>query len=117
MKKPINAKTHGIMDYVLTGVQAATPAVLKMNSTAVKTYAGLSLGYAVINALTDTPVGLKKQLSFKAHEKADLGLLAGLGLMTFLPFIRKEKKVLAFHLGFLAIGVVQFLLTDYSSRR
>lgn len=87
--------------------------MLKLNSTAVKTFVALGAGFTIVNAITDTPVGIKKTIPFKGHQKADLGFLAGMSLLSFAHFIRKDKKALFFHLGFLAIAVAHYALTDY----
>jgi len=117
MKKPITPDTHGIVDYVLTGVQAAAPVLLHLNKYSVRTYAALAAGMGVINALTDTRVGIKRRLSVRTHRKADLSLLGAMALLTTLPFVRNHKKALAFHLGFLAISVLHYVLTDYKHYR
>lgn len=105
------------MDYVLSGIQIAAPSVLAMNSKAGGTYRALGAGYLALNALSDTPVGIRRSISMKSHKKSDMALLAGLSLLTLSNFIRKDKKALRFHLALLAVGLAQFILTDYSSRR
>jgi hypothetical protein len=115
--KPVQPKTHGIIDYVFSGVQMAAPTALHLNSKTTKTYQALGAGFLAINALTDTAVGLNRLLSFKQHQKLDLGFLTGLSLLGFSKFIRKDKKALAFHLGFLTLAVAHYVLTDYKSRK
>jgi len=115
--KPVKPKVHGIVDYVFSAVQVAVPALLRLNSKAAKTYGALGTGFLAVNALTKTPVGLKQVLSFKEHQKADLGFLAGLSLLSLTSFIRKDKKALGFHLGFLAIAIAHYILTDYNANR
>ncbi|MDB5206119.1 MAG: hypothetical protein JWR72_1194 [Flavisolibacter sp.] len=113
MNKPITPVAHGLIDYVFSGVQIALPSLLGLNSATAKTYAALGTGFTAVNALTDTPVGIKKLIPFTGHQKADLGFLAGLGLLTVAGFIRKDKRALKFHLAFLGIAVTHYLLTDY----
>ena len=114
MAKPLSPKVHSVLDYVFSGIQIAAPSLLKMNTTAARTYQALGAGYTLVNALTDTPAGVKHLIPFKSHQKADLGVLAGLSLLTAASFIRKDKKALPFHLGFLAIAITHYLLTDYN---
>jgi len=117
MKKPISPAAHGIMDYVLGTVQAAAPLVLGMNQTATITHQAASVAMTAVNMLTNTPVGLKPVLSMKDHQKADIGLLGGMALMTLIPAIHNDKKALGFHLGFLAMALTQFLLTDFDGQQ
>ena len=112
--KPVTPKMHGIIDYALGGVLMAAPAMLGVNKNARNTYLGLASGMSGLNSMTDTPVGIKKTVSFKDHQKADLGLLAGMALMTAAPMIRKDKTALYFHLGFFALAVLHYVLTDYN---
>lgn len=117
MKKPVSPTAHGIMDYVISGVELAAAPLLGLNSTAVRTYQALGAGYTLVNALTRTPVGVKKLIPLKTHEKGDLGLVAGVALLTFMPFIRKDKKALLFNLGLVALVALQYVLTDYNDER
>jgi hypothetical protein len=67
--------------------------------------------------LTYTPVAIKPLLSFKGHQKADAGFLSGLALLTCFRFNQKDKRALMFHLGFLAVAVTHYVLTDYKAGR
>lgn len=116
MQKVLNPTTHGVIDYVFSGVQLAVPPLLKLNPVASRTYQALGAGFTLVNALTDTSVGIKHLIPFKGHQKADLGFLAGMSLLTLTSFIRKDKEALGFHLGFLALALTNYLLTDYNSR-
>ncbi|RYZ28415.1 MAG: hypothetical protein EOO10_09640 [Chitinophagaceae bacterium] len=91
----------------------AAPSLLKLNSNAARTYQVLGAGYTLVNALTDTKAGIKHLIPFKTHQRVDLGLLAGMSLLSLVSYIRKDKKALGFHLGFLALAVTNYLLTDY----
>ena len=114
MKKPITAKTHGIIDYALGGLVGAAPAMLPMNKSARNTYIGVASAMSGLNGMTNSPVGIKRTVSMKTHKKVDVGMLAGLALATALPMIRKDKTALYFHLGLLAVTALTFLLTDYN---
>jgi hypothetical protein len=113
MNKPIDAKLHGILDYGFAAINLAGPALLKLPKQTQRIYAGLAGTLTSVNAITDTPVGLKPVLSFKNHQKADLSLLGGLALLSFVKPIRTHKPSLYFHLGVLAAAVTQYLLTDF----
>lgn len=115
--KPINAENHALIDYVFTGVQFVGPLALGLSDEASKTYQALGTGFLAVNALTDTPLGVKRMIPFENHEKADIGFLAGLSILTFSKPIREDKKALCFHLGMLTMAAANYFLTDYRSRR
>ena len=116
MNKPLSPTAHSIVDYVFSGIQIAGPSLLHINPKAARTYQALGAGFTLVNALTDTPAGIKHLIPFKGHQKADLGFLVGMSLLSLTSFIRKDKKALGFHLGFLALATANYLLTDYDSR-
>ena len=116
MKKSVTPAAHGVIDYIFSGMQLAGPALLGLNDTVRKTYLGLGSGFALVNALTQTPLGIKPIIPFRGHQKADLGFLTSLALLSAAPFVRKNKKALLFHLGFLAVAVTHYLLTDYDAK-
>ncbi|GAB3255794.1 FAD-dependent oxidoreductase [Larkinella harenae] len=115
--KPITPKLHGILDYVFAGLQLTAPALLGLNPQTVRTYQALGTSFTVVNALTDTPVALKRVIPFEDHQKIDAAFLAGLSLLTFAKFIRNDKASLGFHLGFLGTAVANYLLTDYKGSK
>ena len=117
MNKPVNAKTHGIIDYAFSGIQLLGPSLLSLNKSANRTYKGLGAGFLLVNALTKTPVGIKGKLSMKDHRKADTSFLLVLSALSFASMIRKDKTALFFHLGFLSTAIAHYVLTDYNSRK
>ena len=114
MKKPIDAKLHGILDYGFAAMNLVGPALLNLPKQTKNIYAGLAGTLASVNAVTDTPVGLKPMLSLKNHQKADLSFLGTLALLTFAKPIRENKPSLYFHLGVFAMAVTQYVLTDFN---
>jgi hypothetical protein len=113
MRKPITPKIHGILDYALAGVQMIVPAALGFNRKVVRTYLDLGAGFLGVNALTDTPVGIKRVISMKDHQRADAAFLTTLTLLTFTKTMEKDKRALAFHFGVLALSLAHYALTDY----
>lgn len=114
MTKPIDAKLHGMLDYGFAAINLVGPALLNLPKQTKNIYAGLAGTLASVNAVTDTPVGVKPVMSFKNHQKADLSLLGGLALLSFAKPIREHKPSLYFHLGMFAAALTQYLLTDFN---
>jgi hypothetical protein len=111
--KPITPTTHAVIDYAFAALQIIGPALIGLNKKAVKSYAEIGTAFLAVNAVTDTPLTVDPKISMETHKKVDAGFLATQALMTFSPMIRNHKKVLAFHLAFLAMAAVNFVFTDY----
>ncbi len=114
-KNPVTPKLHGIIDYVFSGIQLTAPSIIGLNASATKTYQALGTGFLTMNALSDTPVGINRTISFKGHQKADAAFLTTLSLLTFSNFICKDRKALSFHLSFLSVAITHYILTDYKA--
>lgn len=115
-RKPISPEQHGIIDYVFSGIQLGGPTALGMNKKATRAYQIMGAKFLLVNTFTNTPAGIKKVISFKDHEKLDLAFIAGLSLLTLYKPIRKNRKSLCFHLGFIGTAVANYLLTDYDEK-
>lgn len=113
--KPVTPVVHGIIDYVFSAILLVAPSGISIDAKTAKTYGALGAGFLIMNSLTDTPVGIKRTLSFKDHQKADAIFLTTLSLLTFSNFIRKDKQALRFHIGFLTTAIAHYILTDYKA--
>jgi hypothetical protein len=113
MKKPITPTMHCILDYALSGVQMLAPAMFGFNKKVVRTYLDLGSGFLGVNALTNTPVGIRRVISMKDHQKSDAAFLTTLTLLTFTKVIEKDKRALAFHFAMLGLSLANYLLTNY----
>jgi hypothetical protein len=113
MKKLISPKQHGYIDYGFIAAFATLPSALDLNTGAKKIYSGFAANLTLVNATTDHGAAIKPLISVKTHQKLDilnLGLLYGLSLTK--P-IRKDKRVLKFHLAATALATLNVVLTDY----
>jgi len=115
MKKPISPKMHGIIDYAFTSAQIIVPSVLGVNKKADRLFKLLGSNLMIYNSLTNHGTSVKPVIPFKTHMYIDNYNLLGLFLLTAYKPIRKDRKALGFHLGFLALATLNVLLTDTSS--
>lgn len=115
MKHPVKPPMHGLVDYVFSAVQLAAPALLGANKNALKLFGATGSSLLLLNALTDTPYGLKRAVSFKNHQMVDRLFLSGLLRILFLKSIRQNKKTLWLAVGFFGAGLANYLLTDYKA--
>lgn len=69
MKKPVDPKTHGIIDYAFAGIQLFVPRFLGLDQNVKKAYQIMGLAFLGMNSLTRTPLGYKRSFHLKAIKK------------------------------------------------
>jgi hypothetical protein len=104
------------MDYAIGGLLVAAPAMMGMNSRAVNAYRMIGSSILGMNSMTDVKGAAKRMIPLRTHKMADAGVLAATMALTFTDFIRKDKKALSFHVGFMALSLTEFLLTDFKNQ-
>lgn len=115
--KPLKPVHHGMIDYGFAAIQLAGPTVLGLDKKTRRLHQLLGLKVLGLNALTDTPAGIKPVLSFKKHQKADLAVLGSMTALTAMNHIRKRRRSLIFHLAVVGLAAAHYLLTDYKAGR
>lgn len=115
-RKPIKPVHHGIIDYGFAAIQIAGPSLLGLNKKTRILHQLLGLKILGLNALTDTPAGIKPVVSFRKHQKADLALLGSMTALTAIKHISKKRKSLIFHLAVVGMAAAHYLLTDYKAK-
>jgi hypothetical protein len=88
---------------------------LGFDKKTIRLYKILGLNLLAYNALTDHPVAVKRLISYNNHHKIDGANVALLALLTAHKSIRKNKRVLTFHVGFVALAAINVLLTDWKA--
>ncbi|HEY0092589.1 MAG TPA: hypothetical protein VGB43_08895 [Flavobacterium sp.] len=115
MKKPISPTLHSSLDYVFGSVLMTAPVALGLDRKLVKNYATLAAGIGSMNAMTDTPAGIKRVLPLRVHKYMDLAVLGGLAIAAGSRSVRSDKKAMSFHMAFMGLSLVQFILTDFNA--
>jgi len=113
--KPISAKQHAIIDYAFGALLLTVPLILGVNRQAKKNYREIAVSFLGMNAITDTPVCLAPLISLQDHKKFDTSFLSAMSMMAFSKPVRKDKKALRFHLGFISLAFLNYMLTDYDA--
>ncbi len=108
----ISPKIHGLNDYLLSTVLLAAPPLLGFDKQSQRVYKGFSLNLLGYNAFSDHPLAIKRMIPTEEHYRMDYANLVGLTVATFQEPVRRNKKVLLFHLGILALSAINVLLTD-----
>jgi hypothetical protein len=112
--KPINSKTHALLDYLLTGSLLVVPHLCNFNKTVKKIYAMQALVLLPYIALTKHPLAIKGVIPFKTHGKIDPFNVAQFAALSFTPPFRKNKRELAFNIAFTVAAGIAILLTDWN---
>ena len=116
MQKPISRMQHGIADWLLIPLVAASPYLLGFAGvTMARSLAWISAVVIASNViLTRAEWGLVRVLPYKVHLLAD----AGLGLLLLVaPFIFRFAEFPAARNTFLALGVALVVASTVLSRR
>lgn len=113
--KIISPKAHGLIDYGLTVSLLTVPAIFGFSKKVKRLYAVeaiLLLGYI---AITDHPAAVKPLIPFKVHGKIDPFNVGHFALQTcFKPFL-KDRKAMAFNIGFTLVAGIVVALTDWDN--
>lgn len=117
MTKPITARVHGVLDYVLVAAFLNAPMVFgfehSVPATIVYWLAGIHL---LMTGCTDFPLGVFKWIPFKVHGVIDV--VAGIFLLVA-PWAFGFSGLPAARNFFVAIAIFAFVvvaLTDFSQR-
>ena len=113
--QPIKARAHGIMDYGFVGLMTTVPSLLGLSGRARAVAAGFGAVQGVVNALTDTRVGVKPVITLRTHGwleaasgPAFVGVPYALGVL-------EDRRARAFFGGALAALVTAYTLTDWKA--
>lgn len=115
-RKPISPKTHALIDYALVASLLTFPSLLHFNKKVKKLYTVEALILLVYVALTDQPIAVKHLIPFPTHGKIDPFNVSQFALQSFMKSFRKDKKALAFNIGFTLIAGTVVALTDWHGK-
>ena len=113
--KPISPTAHGAIDYSSVGLMLLGPSLLGLKGAA----RGLSLfygaTYAVVSALTDYKLGVKRLIPFRAHGLTEISSAPLLLLLPWALGAFKQPKARTFFGMLLATVVTVYALTDWDA--
>ena len=114
--QPIKATAHGVIDYGFVALMIGGSIALGLAPRARNLALGFAATQGTINALTDTPVGLKRLLRLRTHgwiEAASGPVFVGMPLALGAVDEPKERNAWLAALGML---VTVYALTDWQAR-
>lgn len=115
MKKPLNARAHGMIDYTTVATVAAAPRALGFPRSAEGLAYGLAAGYLGLSLMTDYPLAAKRLLPFKGHGAAEVAIGAALPFLPWLLGFSDNRRARNFFLGLTAVTAVSAALTDWDA--
>lgn len=115
MQRPISPELHGTIDYGFAAVNALLPSVLGLSARARAVFGGMGAVQGMLNALTDTAVGVDRVVPYALHgriEKNSWPVLLGAPLVAGL---HREPRARAYWVALGVALVTVYNLTDWSA--
>jgi hypothetical protein len=110
--KVIDATAHGLIDYAFSAVCLLAPSLLRLKGPSATVCHAVGLSTLAINAFSDTPVGLRKTMSFQQHARCELPVLPVVAAATVMA---RPKRAKGLFLTLLLAGLTNYMLTDYTT--
>jgi hypothetical protein len=115
MRKPISPKLHGVLDYATAATTAAMPLLSRVTRPAARTAEAWAAAYALLSALTDYPLALRRQVPFRAHGTIDRTLGLVLPALPWIIGFARDRRARNFFLALAGVSIVVTALTDWNS--
>ena len=116
MEPPIKARAHGLIDYGFAGLTLGLPSVIGLRGSARALPAALGVGQGALNALTDTPVGLRRVASLRDHGWAEVATLPLFALVVWRAGALAEQRERAYFGTLGALLATVYALTDWDAK-
>ena len=110
--KPVTPRIHGFLDYSSCALMLAAPHLLKLSPTARKVSYALAGSYLLVTALTDFPLGVRREIPFPVHGKIELSTIPALLLTASLQDGSRER---AYVLALATTVAGAYALTDWEA--
>jgi len=113
--KVINAKAHGILDYLTVVFLFLSPTLFGMHGTlATFTYI-LGAVHLLLTILTAFEVGLIKVIPFRVHGIIEIIVAIALGIVAYWFYTLDNQPGFYFYLVVAMVILLVFFLTDFTS--
>lgn len=113
MHTTIDARTHGILDYVTVAVFALAPIVLGMTGLAATISYALAAVHLGMTLATAFPMGVGALVPFPLHGKVELGVGIALVVIGIFDVVPAPGWVFFLAMGTLILAI--WALTDYAT--
>jgi len=116
MPAPIGPRLHCAIDYGFIALQALAPTLFKLKGSAKTLSYVFAANQALINSLTVQPYAIKKLIPFRVHGQLETPVLPALLVVPYLTGAFKRRNARRFFVGFFALALTNYLLTDYKAQ-
>lgn len=113
--KPIGPTAHGAIDYGFVTLQTLAPRLFGLSGAARTLCYAFAATQGILNALTDTPLGLKRIVPLRVHGQLETPFVPSLLLLPWLTGALKQRPARLYFLSFFAVALTNYLLTDYNA--
>lgn len=96
-------------------VQTLAPRLFGLTGAARTLCQAFAASQGILNALTDTPVGLKRAVPLRVHGLLEVPFVPSLLLPPWLTGALKQKNARRYFVTFFLVALANFLLTDYNA--
>ena len=111
--KPIGPTAHGVIDYAFVTTQALAPTLFGLRGAARTLCYGFASFQGAVNALTDTPVGVRPWIPFRVHGRLETPFVPALLLLPWLNGALRQRNARRYFAAFFCVAAANYLLTDY----
>ncbi len=114
--KKLSYDQHGISDYLFTASALVLPKVMGLDRSSIIRYGVLGVNLLTYNLLSNHRYGAVKTIKRKTHLHIDLFNIALLSASAVFPFVRRNKKVLVYHLAYTALAALNVVASDWKEK-
>ena len=115
MDKPLSPTTHAALDYALGATLLTAPHALGLSRRARVFFGAFGALAGVVNALTDTPLSIRRVIPFRTHRLIDLATDPLYLTVPVLSGIVRERRAAALWLATTALLAGSVALTDWDA--
>lgn len=115
MDKPISPTAHSALDYALGATLLTAPHLLGLSRRARVFFGVFGALATAVNALTDTPLSVRRVIPFRTHRLIDLATDPVYLTVPVLSGIVRERRAAGLWLATTAVLAGQVALTDWDA--
>ena len=115
MDKPLTPTAHAALDYALGATLLTAPHVLRLSRRARVFFGAFGALAGVVNALTDTPLSVRRVIPFRTHRLIDLATDPVYLTVPVLSGIVREPRARSLWLVTTALLLGAVALTDWDA--
>lgn len=113
--KPLTPTTHAALDYTLGATLLTAPHLLRLTRGARAFFGAFGAVAIGVNALTDSPLGVRRVIPWRTHRAIDLASDPVFAVLPVVTGIAKDPRARALWLAASATLAAAVVLTDWEA--